>query len=482
MVKGIHAQQIPADAAGLFEEVDQVTKPVGIHGGNVHDQVGHTAVIVRQDGALHGLLVHEVHVLAFEIVQTVEIICRRNEFHGLFRGFHIQDGFEQIAHAILDVLSHGVQIRRKVHASRENALLILALGFSIQLFPPFGDKVQGRLVVHHDLGGTSFPEKGVADSGIPVAIILGKGLGAGFAAVCGSLHHGCDVDAGRGDGQQANGGEYGEASTDVIRNHEGLIAFCIRQRFQGPTGFVRGGVDAGFRAFLAVLAFHVLLEQAERDGRLRGGSGFGNDIDGDFLSLDEFEQIGQIGGTDVVAREVDGRPLPFFLGQIVLEGVSQCLQCRAGAEVGAADANDHQHIGVAADLGCRRLDAREFHLVVCDGQIHPTKEIASRSGLAMQHGVRCLHLWREIRDFMLRDKSQRFFVIQTDSVHKISSLAKSRPLRDGPVSALYAFVPEWATPSGEHDSRNPPCRDRSCIFEPCATRRTSAQPVGTWPR
>ena len=56
----------------------------------------------------------------------------------------------------------------------------------------------------------------------------------------------------------------------------------------------------------------------------------------------------------------------------------------AGAQVGAADADDHQSLGVAADFLRGGLDAGKFLLVVVDRQIDPADEVITGTGTVDQ--------------------------------------------------------------------------------------------------
>ncbi|MNC80531.1 hypothetical protein D3C75_1333600 [compost metagenome] len=60
---------------------------------------------------------------------------------------HLDNRFKDVAVAFLDKLTHGVQIRGEINRGRIDAFEILAFAFAVQLLPPFGYKMQGRLVV-----------------------------------------------------------------------------------------------------------------------------------------------------------------------------------------------------------------------------------------------------------------------------------------------------------------------------------------------
>ena len=61
------------------------------------------------------------------------------------------DRLEQRAFAVLNVLSHRVQVGRQRDAGREDALALLAFALAVELFPPLVDVLQLRLVGAEDL-------------------------------------------------------------------------------------------------------------------------------------------------------------------------------------------------------------------------------------------------------------------------------------------------------------------------------------------
>ena len=68
-------------------------------------------------------------------------------------------------------------------------------------------------------------------------------------------------------------------------------------------------------------------------------------------------------------------------------GALQQLDGGTGAEVGAADADDHKYVGIAADLLRRPLDAGDFLRGLPDGQVLPAEKIVACAGAVRQSGV-----------------------------------------------------------------------------------------------
>ena len=90
------------------------------------------------------------------------------------------------------------------------------------------------------------------------------------------------------------------------------------------------------------------LEDAEGHGGLGGGAGLGDDVDGEIPVAHQLQHLQQRIGGQAVAREVDVRGILFL--QIIVGGASDQVDDGPGAQIGAADADDHQSLGVRLDL------------------------------------------------------------------------------------------------------------------------------------
>ena len=126
LVEGVHAKDVAGDTAGTLEEINQLAEIelVEHRQGNLH--VGHPAVHVRQHRAEFCHLVHLVHALAGEEVQSVEVCLIVWEIYLVVRRLHRDNGLKLMALAVLDILSHRVQVGGEVHACREDTLTVFA--------------------------------------------------------------------------------------------------------------------------------------------------------------------------------------------------------------------------------------------------------------------------------------------------------------------------------------------------------------------
>ena len=89
------------------------------------------------------------------------------------------------------------------------------------------------------------------------------------------------------------------------------------------------------------------------------------------------DAVGQRIGGEAVAHEEDP-------GIVLAGDGAQHLDRAAGAEIGAADADDHEGLRAAADQFGRSEDARKLGILDALGQLHPTGEVRAEAGLACE--------------------------------------------------------------------------------------------------
>ena len=118
------------DAASLLEEIDELSKVVSIQTLDGDADVGHAAIHVSQLCAQLGHLVHLIHALAGKEVEAVEILLVAGEEHLVLGVLHADDRLENRALAILDPLTHRMQVGGEVHAGRVDTLLVLTFALA----------------------------------------------------------------------------------------------------------------------------------------------------------------------------------------------------------------------------------------------------------------------------------------------------------------------------------------------------------------
>ena len=267
-----------------------------------------------EDRAVHSALVDKVYILACQIVQSVQI-HRLFVDDDLFPGLlYIENGLEQDPVAVLDELSHGVQISGQVYGCREDAFLVLALALAVELFPPLRYIVQARLVVCQNLNGLALAQKDISHCRIfHGVVVLECILECSLSSCRRAFHQLVDVRAAHRDRKQAYRRQYGETSAYVIRYNEGLITFLCRQILERALRTVCGCIDS-LRSFrFAVFLLQDLLEYAECDRRLCRCAGLGDHVDREIPVADNVHQIFDISAADAVSHIVDLRRFADFL-------------------------------------------------------------------------------------------------------------------------------------------------------------------------
>ncbi len=336
-------------------------------------------------GAEVRLLVHEVQGLALQVVQAVQILPVGAD--GIPGGGRIEanHGLENVPLPLLDHLTQRVQVGGELGGHGEQTLAVLALGLAEQLLPPAAEHLEARLVALKDLHGFAVAVQQIPHGGIlPDGVFKGTQIVA-LLGVGRAVHQRHDVDTGHGQRQQTYGTQHGVAAADIGRDHEGLPALFRGHLAQSALAGVGDGVDAALGALGAVLPLQHPAQGAGGDGGLGGGAGLGDDGDGEVLALQQPGQLVPVAGAQAVAGEED-LGVALALADVVV-GTLEQLDGGTGAEVGAADADDHEYVGIAADLLRRPLDAGDFLRGLPDGQVPPAEEIVAGAGAVGQGGV-----------------------------------------------------------------------------------------------
>ena len=92
---------------------------------------------------------------------------------------------------------------------------------------------------------------------------------------------------------------------------------------------------------------------------------------------------------------------------------------RSGSQIGTADTDHQQHIGILADLFCRLFDAVKLFLIIIDRKINPSQKIISGSRLGNQHFFGVQNQLFHILHFFFRDKWSSLGIIECNFSHTI---------------------------------------------------------------
>ena len=243
-------------------------------------------------------------------------------------------------------MSHRVEVGGEVYAGGEDTLLVLTLRLTIELLPPFRNEVELGLIVYHDLNLLASLIQSIANGCILGGEILVEGnvLATSLLHVLGTLYEGLDVETSTGDGQQANGGEYGEASTDVVGDDERLVTLLVSTGACSTALGIGNGHDDVLGNFLAHLGFTLLLQQAESEGGLCRGARLGDIDDTELLVLQIFSHLREVVFTNIVtSKENSG------VGLVLdepCERVAEGLDDGTGAKIRATDASHYYHLAL----------------------------------------------------------------------------------------------------------------------------------------
>ena len=315
--------------------------------------------------------------LAGHEVQAVQVLLVGLDHHLVLRCGYRDNRLEEGTLALLDVLTHRVQVGREGYAGGEDTLAFLALRLTVELLPPLVDILQLRLVRTEDLDLLAIGIEQVTHGSVDRRRVLLEGYALGRLGLhlLGTLHQGAHIDTGYGQRQQTYGRQYRETTAYIVRNHERGVALVGCEGLQSTTCLVRYGYDALGSLSLAIASLQLGLDQAEGDSRLGRRTRLRDHDGADRVLLRSLHQLVGVVLRDVLAGKDNGRILLLLLQE--LEGVRHRLQHRLGAEVRTTDTDADHQVTLFAQLGGGSYDGVQLSVIDRRGEVYPTQEVVA---------------------------------------------------------------------------------------------------------
>ena len=348
---------------------------------------------MSQTGAELSHLVHLVYTLALEEVQAVEVLIVVREEQLLVRSLNADDGLEDRALALLNPLTHRVEVGSEVAGSREDTLLVLALALAIELLPPLSEVVQLRLEVAYDLDLlASLCVECLTCGSIDGSRVLVEShvLAASLLHVDSTSNELLYIEASHGDRQQTYWSQYREATTHVVGDDEALVALLVSASACSTLLGVGNGHDDILGLVLATLVLALLLQEAESQGSLGSGTRLRDVDDTKFLVLQVCSQLVEVVLTDVVSCEEDGRVL--LVCYEPCERVSEAFDDGACTEVATTDTCYHNHLALFTQGVGHSLNLVEELRSDRRWQMQPSQEVVTFTSAVLKSFLSGLYL------------------------------------------------------------------------------------------
>ena len=223
----------------------------------------------------------------------------------MFRLVDADYSLHQRSFALLDILSHRVQIRRQGNAGREDTLTLLAFALAVELFPPLGYILQFRIVAGQYLGFIPFPVERIPRSGIQGSRILLEwhDRSRSPSHIACSTYQLFYIDPCGRERQQSDRSQYRVTTAHIVRNHESHVALLLSQSPQRTAFGVghRNDPTCGFG--LPVTLLDLLLDNPECHGRFGRCSRFRDNNSSQFVGFYSIEQLIKI----ILAEVLSGK-------------------------------------------------------------------------------------------------------------------------------------------------------------------------------
>ena len=245
--------------------------------------------------------------------------------------------------------------------------------------------MHARLIVCQNLNGFSFVVKDVTDCCVEDCVVLLEGsVQCSLSSCCCAFHQFGDISAADSDRKKAYSGQYGETASYVIRNNKALVAFLCCQILQGSLGLVGGSINSLCCLFLTIFLLSHFLEDTESDGRLCGGTGFGNNIYREITVADHIDQMLEIGAADAVSAVINLRRFPNLFRKVIIKTMTQELDGSSGSQIRTADADHYQNVAVVFDLVGSFLDSCKLFFIIVHRKVDPAEEVVSSAAFLHQ--------------------------------------------------------------------------------------------------
>ena len=253
-------------------------------------------------------LVHLIHTLALQEVQTIEVLIIVREEQLLVRSLYADNSLEDRALALLNPLAHRVKVGSEVASCREDTLLVFTLALTIELLPPLSEVVKFRLEVANDLNLlASLCIERLTSSSIDSSRVLIESnvLTTSLFHVSSTSNELFYVETSNSDRQQTYWSKNRETTTYIVRDDETLITLFVCASTGSTLLGIGNGYDHILSLFLATLILALLLQKTESESCLSCGTRL-RDIDNtELLVLQERSQLVEVILTDVVTCEKD---------------------------------------------------------------------------------------------------------------------------------------------------------------------------------
>ena len=329
--------------------------------------------------------------------------------------FDRDDGFENGAFAVLNPLSHRVQIGCEIDRCGENAFVFLAFALAVQLFPPLRYIVQFRVEIDQNFDFFARFVQFVTHGGILCSRIFVEILrSAHLLHAQRAGHQLANVESGSSDGQQTHRRQHRKTSAHIVGNDKCFVALLRSQRAQSAARFVGDAHNQLLGSGFALLFFELRFQQAECQRRLGRRARLRNRDDAETLGLEHRLQLVQVIFADVLTGINDNRCLVLFFQP--LERIGERFVHGFGTKVTTADADHHHHFALVAQGFGRSLYGIEFDLDV-RRQTEPAQKIVAFARTFVQH-VQTLGCFRCILFYGVgRHKAKRFLNVQSNVFH-----------------------------------------------------------------
>ena len=244
----------------------------------------------------------------------------RKRFHRCFRDFHIfcrmliqEERLKERRRALLQELTHGVQISGEDQRCREESLSVLSFTLAEQLLQPLAKICRIRIKELKHFNSFSRIIHRLAQNCVIQTVAVKHLFMRKF---CSAFQKAVNIDSRRCDRKKSDRSQNGISAADIQRKVKDRTSFSGR-RVKQVIGTVFSDDIRSCRCFLFSVFFqHILFENSIRGQGFRCRSGLGNHANAQIFSFNFLQEFLNIAGAEMVSGKQHFCPAAFRLQQI----------------------------------------------------------------------------------------------------------------------------------------------------------------------
>ena len=354
-------------------------------------------------------LIHLIQAFACKEVKTIQVVAIGLDGNLTLGLTNTDNSFKQGTLALLNILSHRVEVGSECYACGEDTLVLLTLALAIELFPPLGNVLQAGLVGGENFDFVTFAVERIAHCGILSSDVLLEryALATSLLHILGTTHQLFDVDTCGSKRKKTYGSEYRETTTNIVGDDIGVVTLGSREGFQCTTSSIGNACDAHLGLLFTIASLNLGFDKTESDCGLGGGTALADNNGSNRVLFGSLQQLGSVGFAEVVACKYDIGVLALLVEEV--ERAAHCIEYGFGSKIRATNADNDDNLCLLGKASCGCFNGGNLLSGDARRKIYPTEEVVTCALAGVKKSVCALCGSSEREDFALAGATRSVF-------------------------------------------------------------------------